>query len=49
MDFFAGSGTVGESCLKLGRRFILIHNNAEPIEVMKKRFAGSQAIEWVGC
>lgn len=46
MDFFAGSGTVGESCLKLGRRFILIDNNLEAIEVMAKRFAGNMDIEW---
>lgn len=47
MDFFAGSGTVGESCLKLGRHFILIDNNHEALEVMKKRFAGVFDIEWV--
>ncbi len=48
LDFFAGSGTVGESCLKLGRRFILIDNNPQALEVMKKRFAGCLDIEWVG-
>jgi len=48
MDFFAGSGTVGEACLKLGRQFILVDNNPEAIEVMKKRFAGVEGIEWVG-
>ncbi len=47
LDFFAGSGTVGESCLKLGRRFILIDNNPEAWEVMKKRFAGYPDIEWI--
>ncbi len=47
MDFFAGSGTVGESCLKLGRQFILIDNNPEAINVMAKRFAGVEGIEWV--
>ena len=47
MDFFAGSGTVGESCLKLGRSFILIDNNPEAWEVMKKRFAGYTEIEWI--
>lgn len=47
MDFFAGSGTVGESCLKLGRRFILIDDNPQAIEVMKRRFDGVEAIEWV--
>lgn len=47
MDFFAGSGTVGESCLQLGRRFILVDNNLEAMQVMNKRFAGIQSIEWV--
>ena len=47
MDFFAGSGTVGESCLKLGREFILVDNNPEAIEVMTKRFAGVDGIDWV--
>jgi len=48
MDFFAGSGTVGESCLKLGRRFILIDNNQEALDVMAKRFSGIGEIEWLG-
>jgi len=47
MDFFAGSGTIGESCLKLGRRFILVDNNPQALEVMAKRFAGNAEIEWV--
>ena len=38
LDFFAGSGTTGESCLALGRRFILIDNNSQAKEVMQKRF-----------
>lgn len=38
LDFFAGSGTTGAACLKLGRRFILVDNNPQSIEVMKKRF-----------
>ena len=47
LDFFAGSGTIGESCLQLGRTFILVDNNPESIEVMKKRFAGIPGIEWL--
>lgn len=39
LDFFAGSGTVGEAALELDRKFILIDSNPEAIEVMKKRFA----------
>ena len=46
MDFFAGSGTVGEACLKLGRRFLLVDNNPAAIEVMRKRFEGQGEIEW---
>lgn len=38
LDFFAGSGTAGASCLNLGRRFVLIDNNPQAKEVMKKRF-----------
>ena len=38
LDFFAGSGTVGESCIKLGRRFILMDNNSQAELVMRKRF-----------
>ena len=47
LDFFAGSGTVGESCLQLGRQFILIDNNPQAMEVMEKRFAGIDGIEWI--
>ena len=47
MDFFAGSGTVGESCLQLGREFILVDNNPEALEVMRKRFISVSDIEWI--
>ena len=47
LDFFAGSGTVGEVCLALGRRFILIDNNPQAIAVMKERFEGEPALEWI--
>lgn len=40
IDFFAGSGTLGESALSLNRNCILVDNNKEAIEVMKKRFNG---------
>ncbi len=48
LDFFAGSGTVGESCLKLNRKFILVDSNQESLEVMAKRFSGISSINWVG-
>lgn len=48
LDFFAGSGTVGEGCLRLNRKFILVDNNHEALEVMAKRFSGITNINWVG-
>lgn len=39
LDFFAGSGTVGEACAKLGRNYVLVDSNPVAIEVMKKRLA----------
>ena len=47
LDFFAGSGTTGAACLELDRRFILVDNNPQSIEVMKKRFVGTPDIEWM--
>ncbi|MEW6285980.1 MAG: site-specific DNA-methyltransferase [Chloroflexota bacterium] len=47
LDFFAGSGTTGESCLALERNFILIDNNKDALEVMARRFAGYSNIEWI--
>jgi len=38
LDPFAGSGTTGIASLKLGRKFILIDNSKEYVELMKKRF-----------
>lgn len=47
MDFFAGSGTVGESCIELNRNFILIDSNPSALEVMAHRFSGVKNIEWI--
>lgn len=47
LDFFAGSGTTGAAALELSRRFILIDNNPQAIETMKKRFAGRTDISWM--
>lgn len=47
LDFFAGSGTTGASCLELERQFILIDNNPSALEVMAKRFEGIAGIEWI--
>jgi len=46
MDFFAGSGTLGEAAARNGRDFILIDNNPEALAVMARRFAGMPDIEW---
>lgn len=37
VDFFAGSGTTGAVAKKLGRRFVLVDENPEAFEVMRKR------------
>ena len=44
MDFFAGSGTVGEVCLELERSFILMDNNPQAIETMRRRFSGKMGL-----
>jgi site-specific DNA-methyltransferase (adenine-specific) len=42
LDFFAGSGTTGFVAHELGRKFILVDQNPESIEVIKNRLpAGS--------
>jgi site-specific DNA-methyltransferase (adenine-specific) len=48
LDFFAGSGTTGEACLLLDRRFILVDNNEQALEVMARRFSNTKSIEWIG-
>ncbi|WP_371414065.1 site-specific DNA-methyltransferase [Leucobacter sp. wl10] len=39
LDAFAGSGTTGAAAAELGRRFVLVDENPEAIEVMRGRFA----------
>ncbi len=41
LDFFAGSGTTGEACARLGRRFVLVDNNPEAVAVMGSRLNGT--------
>jgi len=48
LDFFAGSGTTGAACIELGREFLLIDNNPQALQVMARRFAGRDGIEWIG-
>ncbi len=37
LDPFAGSGTLGAVCRKLGRRFVLVDDNPVAVEVMRER------------
>ena len=39
LDFFAGSGTTGESAVRLGRDCTLIDNNVEAMKVMARRLS----------
>ena len=39
LDFFAGSGTLGEAAARHGRDAVLIDNNPEAIDVMTRRLA----------
>ncbi len=39
LDFFAGSGTLGEAAYREGREFTLIDNNPEAVAVMGRRLA----------
>lgn len=48
LDFFAGSGTLGEAAYELGRRFVLIDDNEEAVAVMAKRFAAMEAVRFTG-
>lgn len=48
LDVFAGSGTTGAACLLTGRRFVLVDDSIEAMEVMARQFAGAPDIEWSG-
>jgi len=48
LDFFAGSGTTGVAALELGRRFILVDNSPDALEVMARRFDGVDGVKWIG-
>lgn len=39
LDFFAGSGTLGEAALKHGRKCILIDKNPDAIRIIRRRMA----------
>ena len=42
LDFFGGSGSTGEASLVLGRKFILVDESQQAIDVMRKRFTGGE-------
>lgn len=46
MDFFAGSGTFGESAVEHGRDCVLVDHNPEALAVMERRFAGVE-VSWM--
>lgn len=48
LDFFAGSGTIGEAAVRSDRQAVLVDNNSEAIEVMAKRLAFAQP-HFYGC
>lgn len=39
LDYFAGSGTTGEAAATHGRRFVLVDNNPDAVQVMERRLA----------
>ena len=39
LDFFAGSGTLGEAAYREGRDFTLVDDNPEAVGVMRRRLA----------
>ena len=50
LDFFAGSGTTGAVAAAMGRRFVLVDQNAEAVDVMRTRLPGSTVyLDEAGC
>lgn len=47
LDFFAGSGTTGAAATQLNRKFLLIDENPEAIEVMRSRLG--ETVHICGC
>jgi len=44
LDFFAGSGTTGAAARELGRRFVLVDENPQALEVMRARLHGGGTV-----
>ncbi len=48
LDFFAGSGTTGEAAVQHNRKAVLIDNNSEAVEIMKKRLSYASPTVFAG-
>jgi site-specific DNA-methyltransferase (adenine-specific) len=49
LDFFAGSGTTGAVAAAMGRRFVLVDENPQAVEVMRARLpAGTAYLDAAG-
>lgn len=46
LDFFAGSGSFGDACYKNSRNCVLIDQNEQAIDIMKKRFSTYENISF---
>jgi site-specific DNA-methyltransferase (adenine-specific) len=44
LDFFAGSGTTGAVASALGRRYVLVDQNPEAIEVIRRRLPSARFV-----
>ena len=44
LDFFAGSGTLGAAAEQLGRRYVLVDQNPQAIDVMTARLSKAQVV-----
>src|SRR5690625_5937036 len=44
LDFFAGSGTLGAAAEELGRRYVLVDQNPQAIEVMTARLPKAEVV-----
>jgi site-specific DNA-methyltransferase (adenine-specific) len=49
LDFFAGSGTLGEAAAVVGRDAVLVDDNPEAIAVMKRRLARFDGVSFHAC
>ena len=45
LDFFAGSGTLGEAAQELARRYVLVDNNPTAVDVMQRRLGQTKVIQ----